>query len=687
MPSPSRSSRTRFGEYVRHLRVSWKTAPGTDGRREAPIADLPAHLRGPEHRPLRRLSGGEKQRGFPKLFMAFLGFLRGQRFSVAFAIACLTLSAWLALVPPYGTKLVIDHVLGDRPLPGWMPQNLAWLHNRTGLLAATALGMIGFTLAATLVGLAARWTMTRVSKRLVVDMRRRVFDHVIRLPLPRVHQIRAGGASSILREDAGAIGEMTFSVLYNPWRAIVQLTGCLAILTWTDWRLLVGALSVLPIVWVTHRTWITRIRPMWRDMRSTRSHIDAQSAEVFSGIRVVRGFNRQRTEKARFGGDIHLMARQELFAWWWMRGVEVVWSILIPTATACLLWYGGWRILSDRSLVAAGTITPEQALTVGKLVMFIVYLGWLLDPIATLANTAAGLQNNLAGLDRVLDLMNEGKEMPDRPGARRVAVDQVHGRIEFDHVTFSYPNAPVAALSDVSLVAQPGQVVALVGPSGAGKTTLCNLVARFYDPASGAVRLDGIDLRDIELESYRDLLGIVEQDVFLFDGTIRQNIAYANREASDEQIIAAAQRANAHEFIARMPEGYDALIGERGVKLSGGQRQRLSIARALLADPRILILDEATSNLDTQSEQLIQSALSDLFADRTTFVIAHRLSTVQHADLIVVLKDGRIAESGTHEQLMLLGGVYRDMIERQRAFVPPEPVADIAQPYSESTRT
>lgn len=623
---------------------------------------------GPEYRPLSRVRTA-RQRSFWSLLRSYFGFLRGHRGAVVLTLAALTLASWCALVPPYGTKLVIDQVLAGKPLPDWMPDD-PWLAQPRHLLMVVALGMVGFTLTATVIGLGARWTMTRISKRLIVGVRRRVFDHCIRLPLHRIYQIRSGGAASLLREDAGSVGDLSFSLLYNPWRAIIQLVGALAILAWTDWRLLVGAMLILPIVWYSHRTWITRIRPLWHDARGTRRHIDAAAAEVFSGIRVVRGFGRQRTEAGRFSRDNHLMARQEIHIWWWSRGIETTWDVMIPAATAAVLWYGGHRILSDSAAVQAGAMRAADALTTGELVMFLVYLGWLLGPLATLAATAVGLQNNLAGLDRILDLLEEPREMPDRADAVDVSPSSVAGRIEVQSVTFTYPGADKPALREVSLTAEPGQVVALVGASGAGKSTLCNLIARFYDPDAGSVKLDGRDLRDIQLESYRSLLGIVEQDVFLFDGTIRQNIAYGRRTASDEQIVAAARRANAHEFIEKLADGYDSFIGERGVKLSGGQRQRLSIARALLADPRLLILDEATSNLDTQSEQLIQNALAELFADRTTFVIAHRLSTVQHADLIVVLDEGRIIESGTHEELMLKGGAYRDMIERQRAFVP-----------------
>jgi ATP-binding cassette, subfamily B, bacterial len=321
-------------------------------------------------------------------------------------------------------------------------------------------------------------------------------------------------------------------------------------------------------------------------------------------------------------------------------------------ASTSLLVYGGWQILQGQ-------------LTLGDLMMFLVYLTMLLGPIATLTGSAVQFQNNLAGLDRILDLLATPRELQNRSGAKRVQRSEAAGQVRFSNVWFRYPENESWILRDISFVAEPGTTVAIVGRSGAGKTTLCNLVARFFDPEKGGIQLDGVDLTDLQLHSYRRLLGVVEQDVFLFDGTIAENIAYGKRRATEESIIAAARAAAADEFIRQSPKGYATRIGERGFKLSGGQRQRLAIARAILADPKILILDEATSNLDSESEKAIQKSLADLLKNRTSFVIAHRLSTIMNADQILVLDQGEIVQQGTHNELMAQSGIYNQMVRLQ----------------------
>jgi ATP-binding cassette, subfamily B, bacterial len=485
-----------------------------------------------------------------------------------------------------------------------------------------------------------------------VGLRRRVFEHAVRLPLHRVFELKSGGAASLMREDAGGAAELIFSLFYNPWRAIVQLIGSLVVLVWVDWRMMLGGLLLIPVVYLTHRTWISRIRPLYRDLRMQRQELDGYATEAFGGMRVVRAFARERSESARFVRGNNLLVRQQLFVWLWARTIEVIWEVLIPLASSALLLYGGYRILQGQ-------------LTLGDLMMFLFYLVMLLDPLATLVASATAFQNNLAGLDRILDILHEPREVPTNPAAIRLQAGHVQGRIAFLQVDFHYPRSSRQVLHDISFDVQPGETVALVGRSGAGKTTLCNLVARFYEPSAGLITLDGIPLRDIRLDSYRSLLGIVEQDVFLFDGTIAENIGYARRRVGEEEILEAARAAHAHEFIEKLEHGYQTIIGERGVKLSGGQRQRLAIARALLADPRILILDEATSNLDTESERLIQQSLRTLMRGRTCFVIAHRMSTVRLADRILVLEDGRLLEWGTHAQLMAHDRNYRRMVELQ----------------------
>lgn len=578
--------------------------------------------------------------------------LAGHRLPVIFALATVTVATLLSLLPPAATKLTIDNVLNGQPLAAPWSYLLPTTSSPLQLLWVLATAVIVLSLVETALRLAGRWQATRTVTRMQVVIRRRAFEHAVRLPLHRVHQIKSGGVASILRDDAGSIPELIFSMLYNPWRAIVQLLGSLIVLAWVDWRLLLGSLVLLPVVYFTHRTWIARIRPLYRDVRLQRQDIDSTATEAFAGMRVVRAFGRQRSESGRFTRSNHFMARQQIHVWWWARIVEIVWEIVIPLASALLLLYGGARVL-------------EGKLTLGELMMFLVYLAMLLGPLAVLANSATAFQSSLAGLERVLDLLAEPLEMSQQADAVSVRKDQVAGRVTFRDVGFRYPTSSEPVLHDITLDVLPGQTVALVGRSGAGKTTLTNLVARFYDPTQGSVSLDGFDLRDINVESYRRLLGIVEQDVFLFDGTVADNIGYAGRGATRAEIQRAARAANAHEFITALDQGYDTIIGERGVRLSGGQRQRIAIARALLADPRILILDEATSNLDSESERLIQQSLVTLMRGRTSFVIAHRLSTITHADRIVVLEGGRIVETGTHAELLAAGGPYRQMVEVQ----------------------
>jgi ATP-binding cassette subfamily B protein len=623
------SSGRRYREYRRQLRGQYKEP------RETATADAKK----------------PKARGFGQLLWAFLRLLRGHGWAIGFALATLTLATVLRLVPPLATKLVVDNVLIDRPLPTWwaaygLPtdryQLLFWIGGGVGVVS----------LLATAIHLSGRWYATKAVNKLQVAIRRRVFSHAVRLPLHRVYQLKSGGATSVLRDDAGGISELVFSMLYNPWRAIIQLIGSMLVLAWVDWRMMLGGILLVPAVYATHRTWINRIRPLYRDIRSQRQTVDSQTTEAFAGMRVVRTYGRERSETTRFVVGNHLMARQQLFVWWWTRVVELIWEVFIPVASIGLLVYGGTQVLSGR-------------LTIGDVTMFLVYLTMLLGPLATLANSATTFQNNLAGLDRVLDLLEEPLETSHTPPTKSLASYKVQGRITFSGVSLKYPGSQKLAVQDIDLDVEAGETVALVGRSGAGKSTLCNLVARFYDPTAGSICLDGIDLRELPVDAYRSLLGIVEQDVFLFDGTIAENIGYGLRNASLQAIEQAAIAANAHGFISALEQGYDTLIGERGVRLSGGERQRLAIARALLANPRILILDEATSNLDSESERLIHQSLERLMLGRTSFVIAHRLSTIVRADRIVVMDQSRIVETGTHAELMTASGRYRQMVELQ----------------------
>jgi ATP-binding cassette subfamily B protein/subfamily B ATP-binding cassette protein MsbA len=365
---------------------------------------------------------------------------------------------------------------------------------------------------------------------------------------------------------------------------------------------------------------------------------------------VVRAFRREKLEELHYTVGHHTVIRKQILATNIQRSIATIWELILPLTQLTILSFGGYLVI-------------QGSTTLGVLVAFQSYVWRIFDPLMQLATSISSTQRGLAAMDRVIEVLDKPAESPDRADA--IEAPSRVDELRFENVGFEYvPGRPV--LEGVSLSARGGTTLALVGPSGAGKTTLTDLVARFHDPTRGAILLNGLDLRSLRLSSYRALLGVVSQEVFLFDGSVSENIAYGRRDASAEEIVEAAKRANAHEMIESLPAGYDSIIGERGVKLSGGQRQRLSIARALLADPQILILDEATSSLDTESEQQIQKSIRALLAGRTTFVIAHRLSTIAHADQIVVLESGRVVETGSHRELMQRRGRYREMVDLQR---------------------
>jgi ATP-binding cassette, subfamily B, bacterial len=570
----------------------------------------------------------------------YLRWLWPQRFGIAAVFMFALLAAGLQMVEPLFMRFIIDGVL----LPGDLDteSRLARLH----LAGAVFLGVI---LLSNLIGVLKDYRQRLLNVRVMLALRRALFERLLHLPLAKLWDMKTGGILSRLTGDVDTTTGLLQMAVVSPAISVLRLIIAVAVLLTLNWRLALMALAIIPGAMVMSFVAARRIRPIYRAVRKDVEEIDGRVGETFSGIRVVRAFGRELRELVDYMRGRHTVLRKELFAHRRELVLWTSWSMLLAGVNVVIVWYGGYLNIIGRA-------------SIGDIMAFQWYTFLLLNPVWQIVNSFSELQRSLAAMERVFEVLSMDYDKPDKPGARDAPL--IVNEIEFENVEFEYREGrPV--VRDFSVTVLGGSVVALVGRSGAGKTTVTDLVARFHDPTKGRILVNGTDIRDFRLRSYRDLLAIVQQDVFLFDGSVRDNIAYGRHQATDAEVEDAAQRANAHEFIIKLPEQYETFIGERGVKLSGGQQQRLAIARAILASPQILILDEATSNLDTESEQLIQAAMATLLAGRTTFMIAHRLSTIRRAELILLMEDGQVLERGTHEQLMSAEGAYYGMVLRQ----------------------
>ncbi|WP_171473959.1 ABC transporter ATP-binding protein [Frigoriglobus tundricola] len=571
---------------------------------------------------------------------AYLRYLRPHLRGACAIFLLALVVAGLEMIEPLFMRFMVDRVLLDTQLD--TESRLTRLH-----LAGAA--FLAVVVVSKFVNVFKDYRQKLLNARVMLSLRRALYDRLLHLPLPRLWDMKTGGILSRLSGDVETTTGLLQMAIVSPALSAVRLTIALGVLLTLNWRLALMAMAVIPGAVMMSFTVSRRVRPIYRSVRKDAEAIDGRAGETFSGIRVVRAFGREMRELIEYLLGRHTVLRKELFAHRRELVLWTAWGLLTTGVNVVIVWYGGYLAVTGRA-------------SVGDIMAFQWYTFLLLGPVWNIVNSFSELQRSLAATERVFEVLETGADKPDRPGARPAPA--VVAEIRFEGVEFEYHEGrPV--VRDLNVVVPGGSVVALVGRSGAGKTTVTDLVARFHDPTRGRLLVNGVDVRDYRLRAYRDLLALVQQDVFLFDGSVRDNIAYGRPGATDAEVEDAARRANAHEFITKLPTGYATLVGERGVRLSGGQQQRLAIARAILASPQILILDEATSNLDTESEQLIQASMAELLAGRTTFVIAHRLSTIRRADLILLMDDGRVVERGTHEELMAARGAYHGMVVRQ----------------------
>ncbi len=570
--------------------------------------------------------------GFAQVVRRFAPYYRPHLRLFTLDMLCAFSVAALELVFPVVTRHMLNEVIPSRDL-----SQLLWL----------VVVLVGLYLVVAALTYVINYWGHVVGIRMEADMRRDIFSHLQRLSFRFYDNNRTGRLMSRVVNDLNEITELAHHGPEDIFLSSVMLLGSLGVLFAIEWRLALVMLAFIPVmVWfaVTQRG---AMQQAFREVREKIADVNAQVENSISGNRVVQAFTNEQYEIGKFQSSNTMFKHAKYFAYRRMSRFMTGLGFLTNLLNVLVIGYGGYLIY-------------EGVIVVGDLVAFVLYIGLILQPIRRLTNFTQQFEQGMSGFRRFMEILDEAPDVQDSPHARDLT--HVQGHIEFDDVTFSYDN-DAHVLRHVNLDVPAGKTVAVVGPSGAGKTTLCNLIPRFYDVSAGAITIDGVDVRDVTLASLRRAIGIVQQDVFLFTGTVKENILYGDVDASETQIVEAAQRANIHEFITTLPEGYESEIGEKGIRLSGGQKQRIAIARAFLKNPPVLLLDEATASLDNETEAKIQAALNELSLGRTTLVIAHRLSTIKNADRIVVLTDVGIKEFGTHDELMAAGGLYRDLYE------------------------